>query len=51
MELAFVLLTVLIGTGAIVYAGMRQPARKPDTATGEAAAAPVVDDGSDGNDG
>jgi len=30
MELAFVLLFVLIGTGAIVYAGLRQPARKPE---------------------
>lgn len=33
MDLAFVLLSVLIGTGTIVYAGLRQPSRKPEPDT------------------
>ncbi|UYN99479.1 MAG: hypothetical protein KIT02_16475 [Devosia sp.] len=37
MDLVLVLLLVLIGVGAIVYAGLRQPARPAE---------PVVDGGS-----
>ena len=50
MELAVVLVMVLIGTGAIVYAGMRtEPARKADRADDSALTAvpPVSNDGSD----
>jgi hypothetical protein len=48
MELAFVLLFVLLGTGAIVYAGMRRPAGKAETS---ADGAPVADDNADDADG
>lgn len=55
MELAVVLVMVLIGTGAIVYAGMRtEPARNVNRANDSASTAvpPVSNDGSDaGGDG
>jgi hypothetical protein len=41
MELAIVLLMVLIGTGAIVYAGLRTPASKATKSDADGSA-PVV---------
>lgn len=51
MELALVLLCVLVGVGAIVYAGLRRPA-KPAASSGDGGA-PVVSthDHADGGDG
>ena len=47
MELAFVLLFVLMGTGAIVYAGLRQPPARPaeDEKAPQGDAAPGGDEG------
>ncbi|MHA6298482.1 hypothetical protein [Devosia sp. CAU 1758] len=36
MELAFVLLFVLLGTGAILYAGLRRQLAPPEPPTGNA---------------
>lgn len=47
MELAFVLLFVLMGTGAIVYAGLRQPPAHPE----KDAEAPQGDAGPGGDEG
>lgn len=51
MELALVLLIVLIGTGAIVYAGLRPPAAKPESASDETAPVEAVEDGGPGEPG
>lgn len=54
MELAFVLLFVLMGTGAIVYAGLRQPPARPaeDAEAPQGHVAPGGDEGeSDGGAG
>lgn len=48
MDLAFVFLMVLIGTGAIVYAGLRPPAATPENPAEEIPAATVVEEGGDG---
>ncbi len=54
MELAAVAFLVMLGAGAILYAGMRQPKPKteaPAASDGAAAAGTVDNDGADSGDG
>jgi len=44
MELAFVLLFVLLGTGAILYAGLRRPAAPDEAPQAPEADSPDADD-------